>query len=154
MNKLLVTLLVLLDLSAAFDTVDASILLTCLRSKLGLNGTALSWFCSYLSGRTQRISFQGALSNVIHLRYGVPQGSCLGPILVNTYSSKIFDIVGRHLPKVHYYADDSQLYLSFNPSCAVGQDEATGSMETCISDVKQWMTADKLMLNDDKTELL
>ena len=119
MNKRRVTLLVLLDLSVAFDTVDPSILLTRLRSKLGLNGTALSWFCSYLSGRTQRISVQGAFSNVFYLRFGVPQGSCLGPILFNIYSSKIFDIVGRHLPKVHCYADDSQLYLSFNPSCGL-----------------------------------
>ena len=64
MNKQHLTLLVLLHLSAAFDTVNPSILLTRLRSKLGLNGIALSWFCSYLSGRTQRISVQGALSNV------------------------------------------------------------------------------------------
>ena len=150
---LLVTLLLLLDLSAAFDTVDPSILLTRLRLKLGLNGTALSWFSSYLSGRTQRISVQGALSNVFHLRYRVPQGSCLGPVL---FKSKIFDIVGRHLPSVQCYADDSQLYLSFNPSCAVSQDEAiTGrSMETCISDVKQWMIADKHLLNDDKTKFI
>ena len=151
---LLVTLLVLLDLSAAFHTVDPSILLTRLRLKLGLNGAALSWLCSYLSGRTQRISVQGALSNVFHLRYGVPQGSCLGPVLFNIYSSKIFDIVGRHLPSVHCYAEDSQLYLSFNPSCAVSQDEAIRSMETCISDVKEWMIADKLMLNDNKTEFI
>ena len=154
MNKQHVTLLVLLDLSAAFDTADPSILLTRLRSKLALNGTALLWFCSYLSGRTQRISVQGALSNVFHLRYGVLQGSCLGPLLFNIYSSKLFDIVGRHLPKVHCYADDSQLYLSFNPSCAFSQDEAIRSMETCIWDVKQWMTLDKLMLNDDKTEFI
>ena len=70
------------------------------------------------------------------------------------YSSKIFDIVGRHRPKVHCYADDSLLYLSFNPSCAFSQDEAIRSMETCISDVKQWMTSDKLMLNDDETEFI
>ena len=76
-----------------------------------------------------------------------PEGSCLGPLLFNIYSSKIFDIVGRHLPNVHCYADDSQLYLSFNPSCAFSQDEAIRSMETCIWDVKQWMTSDKLMLN-------
>ena len=101
------TLLVLLDLSAAFDTVDPNILLTRLKSKLGLNGTAVLWVCSYLSGRTQRISVQGALSKVFHPRYGVPQGACLGPFLFNIYSSKIFDIVVRHLPKVHCYADDS-----------------------------------------------
>ena len=76
--------------------------------------------------------------------------SCLG----NIYSSKIFNMVSHHLPLVRCYADDFQLYLSFNPSCAVSQDEAITSMETCISEVKQWMTADKLMLNDDKTEFL
>ena len=135
--------------------MDPSILLTRLRSKLvGLNGAALSWFCSYLSGTRQRISVQEALSNVFYLRYKVPQGSCLGPLLFNIYSSKIFDIVGRHLAKVHFYADDSQLYLSFNPSCGFSQDEAIRSMETCIWDVKQWMTSDKLMLNDDRTEFV
>ena len=72
----------------------------------------------------------------------------------NFYSSKIFDIVGHHLPKVHCHADDSQLYLSINPSCAFSQDKAIRSMETCISDVKQWMTSDKLILNDDKTEFI
>ena len=118
------------------------------------------WFCSYLSGRTERISVQGALSNVFHLRYGVLQGSCLGPLLFKIYSSKIFDILDRHLPKVHLpkvhcYADESQCYLSFKPSCAFSQDdEAIRSMETCISDVKQWMTSDKLTLNDGKTEFI
>ena len=149
-----VTLLVLLDLSADFDTADPGSLLTRLRSKLGLNGTAISWFCSYLPGRAQRISVQGALSNVFHLRYGVPQGSCLGSLLFNMYSSKIFDIVGRHLPQVHCYADDSQLYLSFNPSCATSHDGAIRLMETYISDVKQWMTSDKLILNNEKTEFI
>ena len=110
--------------------------MTNMTKQLGLNGTALSWCCSYLSVRTQRISVQGALSNVFHLRYGVPQGSCLGFLLFNIYSSKLFDIVGGHLPKVHCYADDSQLYLSFNPSCATSHDGAIRLMETYISDVK------------------
>ena len=121
---------------------------------LGLNGTALSWCCSYLSVRTQRISVHGALSNVFYLRYGVPQGSCLGPLLLKMYSSKIFDIVGHHLPQINCYTDDSGLYLSFNPSYAFSQDETIRSMETCISDVQQWMTSYKLMLHDDKTEFI
>ena len=104
--------------------------------QLGLNGTALSWCCSYLSVRTQRISVQGALSNVFYLRYGVPQGSCLGPLLLKMYSSKIFDIVGHHLPQINCYTDDSGLYLSFNPSYAFSQDETIRSMETCILDDK------------------
>ena len=122
--------------------------------QLGLNGAALSWCCSYLSVRTQRISVQEALSNVFYLRYSVPQVSCLGPLLFKMYSIKIFDIVGHHLPQINCYTDDSKLYLSFNPSYAFSQDEAIRSMETCISDVQQWMTSDKLMLHDDKTEFI
>ena len=128
--------------------------MTNMTKQLGLNGAALSWCCSYLSVRTQRISVQGALSNVFYLRYSVPQGSCLGPLLFKMYSSKIFDIVGHHLPQINCYTDDSKLYLSFNPSYAFSQDEAIRSMETCISDVQQWMTSDKLMLHDDKTEFI
>ena len=81
MDKGHVTLLVLLDLSAAFDTVDHGILLQRLRSLLGLGGKALSWFQSYLEGRAQRISVNGTLSNTFALECGIPQGSCLGPLL-------------------------------------------------------------------------
>ena len=88
MTKQHATLLVLLDLSA-FDTVDPCILLTRLRSKPGVNGTALLWFGSFLSGRTQLLSVQGALSNAFNLRYSVPKGSYPGPLLFNINSSKI-----------------------------------------------------------------
>ena len=128
--------------------------MTNMTKQVGLNGTALSWCFSYLSVRTQRISVQGALSNVFYIRYGVPQGSCLGPLLFNMYLSRLFDIVDHHLPQVHCYADDSQLYLSFNSSYVFRQDEAIRSMETCISDVKQGMTSDKLLLHDHKTEFI
>ena len=100
------------------------------------------------SGRTQRIPVQGALSNVF------PQGSCSGPLWFNIYSSKVFVSVGRHLPKVHCYADDSQLYLSFNTTRAFSHDEAIRSMESCISKVKKRVTSNNLMLNDDKTEFI
>lgn len=108
MNKQHVTILVLLDLSAAFDTVDHSILLNRLSSKLGLNGTALAWFRFYLSGRSQRVSVRGAVSDTFDLRYGVPQGSCLGALLFTDYASKLFVVVEKHLPNVHWYADASQ----------------------------------------------
>ena len=96
-----VTLLVMLDLSAAFDTVDHGILLHRLQSKLGLRDKALSWFKSYLAGRTQQLN----------LSCGVPQGSCLGPLLFTIYASSLFDILKSHLPSVHTYADDTQLYI-------------------------------------------
>lgn len=93
MNKQHVTILVLLDLSAAFYTVDHSILLNRLSSKLGSNGTALDWFRSYLSGRSQRVFVRGAVSDKFDLRYGVPQDSCLGPLLFTVNSSAVSDVV-------------------------------------------------------------
>ena len=119
---------------------------------------ALSWCCSYpyLEEHNEYLFRERFQMYFMFVRYFifVPQGSYLGPLLFDMYSSKIFDIVGYHLPQFHCYADNSQLYLSFNPSCAFSQDGAIRSMETCISDVKQWMTSDKLMLHDDKTEFI
>ena len=120
MNKQHVTILVLLHLSAAFDTVDHSILLNRLSSKLDLNGTALAWFRSYLSGRSQRVSVRGAVSDKFDLHYGVPQGSCLGPLFFTVCASALFDVVEKHLPTVHYYADYSRLYISFSPEAHSG----------------------------------
>ena len=76
-----VTLLVLLDLSAAFDTVRHHILLNRLKSRFGVDGKALEWFALYLADRTQRVTVNDGLSSAFPLRQGVPQGSCLGPLL-------------------------------------------------------------------------
>ena len=149
-----VTLLVLLDLSAAFDTVDHDILIHRLQSLLGLRGSALEWLRSYLSDRSQQVSINGTLSKMFGLDCGVPQGSCLGPLLFTIYASKLFTIIKSHLPSVHSYADDTQLYLSFRPSDGTNEAGALTAMESCISDVRAWMADDKLMLNDDKTEFL
>ena len=68
--------------------------------------------------------------------------------------SGIFDIVQKHLPDVHCYADDSQLYLAFNPNCEASQDGAVQAMESCLVDIKKWTKTNCLMLNDDKTEFV
>ena len=98
LNSQHVILLILLDLSSAFDTVDHCILLNRMFVKFGISGLALDWFASYLSGRSQRIFIQGETSDKFDLMCGVPQGSCLGPLLFIMYSSGLFDVIQHHLP--------------------------------------------------------
>ena len=88
------------------------------------------------------------------LLHGVPQGSCLGPLLFILYSSKLFDVIKNHLPDAHAYADDTQLYISFKPDSTACELEAVTALQNCIADIKTWMTVDKLKLNEDKTEFL
>ena len=151
MNKQHVTLVVLLDLSAAFDTVDHMILLRRLQHKFGISDTALKWFSSYLAGRSQRIIINGVQSDMFKLEHGVPQGSCLGPLLFVLYTSKLFDIVRSHLPNASSYADDSQLYLSFKPDHTANETTALLAMQSCVVEIKKWLCNDKLLMNDGKT---
>ena len=78
------------------------------------------------------------------LECGVPQGSCLGPLLFTIYASKLFSIIKSHLPSAHSYADDAQLYLSFRPLEGTCEAEALDAMKNCITDVRSWMINDKL----------
>ena len=153
MNSQPVTLLVLLDLSAAFDTVSHDVLLDRLHNDVGLRGNALNWFYSYLSQRSQRVSLHGTLSSYFDLDCGVRLGSCLGPLLFVVYASKLFTII-KNLSNVHCFADDTQLYLSFRSDDKSGLDEAISAMNRCIGDLRNWMIRDRLMINDDKTELI
>ena len=154
MNDQRVTLLLLLDLSAAFDTVDHDTLLHRLQFTFGVTGKVLSWFSSYLSGRSQQIAINDTLSAEFELHCGVPQGSCLGPLLFTLYSSKLFEIIKHHFPTVHCYADDTQVYISFCPNDSLDQLNAAELLESCIDDIRAWMLHDNLKLNDEKTELL
>ena len=101
--------LVLLDLSAAFDTIDHQILLTRLSSTFGLSGTALSLITSYLTDRSQHITIGNHCSNSAPLTTGVPQGSVLGPLLFTLYTTPIGYILSNSSVSFHLYADDTQL---------------------------------------------
>lgn len=154
MNSQQTDLVVLFDWSGAFDTVDYNVLARRLQFSFRITGTPLEWYSSYLTARRQRIiSICGTLSDSFGLDWGVPQGSCLGPLLYIIYSSTFFKIVEQHLPAAHCYANDSQVYLSFKPDKVTSQQDAIIIMQNCIGDIRLWMEHDKL-LNDEKTEFL
>ena len=154
LNSQRITLLVLLDLSAAFDTVDHGVLLNRVSTSFGVRGSALQWFTSYLPNRSQRVSFDQNLSEKFSLQCGVSQGSCLGPLLFTIYASKLLEVIKNYLPQSHEYADDTQLYLLFNADSPCSQNDAVEAMEQCIQAIRSWMIKDKLRLNDNKTEFM
>ena len=151
LDKRHVSLLTLLDLSSAFDTIDHSIILNRLSYLYGISSTCLSWFRSYLSNRRQSVAITNRISSTKECHYGVPQGSVLGPILFVLYIQPLSNLIKRHSLKVHLFADDIQIKTSILPQHV---HSAISSVETCISDVKYWMIENKLQLNDEKTECL
>ena len=146
-------LLFLLDLTAAFDTVDHTLLLACMRSA-GVIGIAHKWFESYLTSRTQTVCLGQTQSDLLELLQGVPQGSVLGPVLFTLYTGPIGQIVRRHRLDFHLFADDSQLYVSFKIKDTNDEMAALARIQACMGELKAWMTHHRLQLNDDKTEVL
>lgn len=146
-----VSLLALLDLSAAFDTVDHSILIDRLQSAFGIRGPVIEWIHSFVTSRMQSVSFAGEKSTWSAIMCGVPQGSVLGPILFLLYCADVTYIAHRHGVHAHSYADDTQLYVHCNAAdCAIEAERLTA----CIEELDNWMTSNRLKLNADKTQII
>ena len=143
-----------MDLSAAFDSIDHDLLLQRLEESLGVTGTVLQWFSSYLKGRTSVISIDKQKSDPTQSKHGVPQGSVLGPILFTIYTMPLAKIISHHKLNYHFYADDTQLYLSFDAKLSTSLNQSVEKVQQCVKEIKLWMNNNMLKLNDDKTEVL
>ena len=146
-----VTALTLLDLSAALNTIDHTILLRRLSDWFGVSGKALDWFKSYLTGSSQRIKLGNCRSSKSDLSCRVPQGSVLGLLLFTLYTTPISSLILGHAIPHHLYADDSQLYISFSSGNSA---VALNGLQSCLASVQSWMSTNKLKLKPDKTEFL
>lgn len=140
--------ILLLDLSAAFDTVDHDILLSRLEFHAGLKGSALQWFQSYLSGRSFYVNMGPHSSKISPLNYGVPQGSILGPALFALYLLPLGSIFSGYI-SFHCFGDDLQIYLPLKAGSDCPQ-----LLLRCLDDMKQWMSLNILKRNKNKTEVV
>jgi len=151
--------LVLLDFSAAFDTIDHGILLRRLDSRFEIRGKTFEWMESYVTGRHQAVLIDGYISSHIPLRYGVPQDSVLGPMVFTLYTSPLHALISAFGINCHFFSDDTQLYKIFQFSRRLvlhgcSQQETCRLLVSCISAIQGWAVENKLSLNVAKTDSL
>uniref|UniRef100_A0A3P9JCY3 Reverse transcriptase domain-containing protein n=1 Tax=Oryzias latipes TaxID=8090 RepID=A0A3P9JCY3_ORYLA len=145
------TVLILLDLKSAFDTVNHEIMLERLHNNYGLSGSVLNWFVSYFSGRSYKVCVNSLSSEAKILSCGVPQGSVLGPILFTLYMIPLGRLISKFSNiSYHLYADDIQLYCSF------GKNNYTNlsNLLDCLASIRVWLNDNHLLLNPNKTETI
>ncbi|KAL0153382.1 hypothetical protein M9458_051301 [Cirrhinus mrigala] len=143
------SILLLLDLSSAFDTVSHKLLLMRL-SEIGISGAALAWLSSYLMDRQYYITMHNHKSPIVPLKLGVPQGSVLGPLLFIIYIMPLGQIIRNYGFQYHCYADDIQIYTSCRPDSI----HQTAALASCVDELKAWLSSNSLSLNLTKTEIL
>ncbi len=139
-------MLVLLDLSAGFDTIDNDILIDRLQNYTGIQGQALRWLRSYLSDRYHFVYLNRESSQLSPVKYGVPQGSVLGPLLFSIYMLPLGSIIRKYGNNFHCYADETQLYISTRPD----ETSKLFKLTECVKNVNDRMTNNFLILNSDK----
>ena len=142
-----VTALTLLALSAAFDTIDHATLTNRLPDWYGISGQAQIWFSFYLQNRHQSVKIKDTLSDKVTLSYGAPQGSVQGPMIFTLYTTPLSAIISSFDINHHFYADDTQIYMSLSVSNAK---ESLENLQHGVMAVSPWMTGSRLKLNPSK----
>jgi hypothetical protein len=146
-----ITIMVSLDLSAAFDTLNHSTMLHRLKHTFGISGSALLWISTYLEHRSFYVKVDDASSEVFSSDIGVPQGSVLGPLLFSLYVAPVSNVIESHGISYHQYADDTQLYIG----CAF--EDITSSLHLiniCTAALNTWFLQNGLCLNPGKSEAM
>ena len=146
------TIVLFLDLSAAFDTIDIGKLLIILENELGITGTALKWIESFLTGRLQKVRIEGEYSESLEVLFGAPQGSVLGPKFFSIYVRGQPDVFEKCKFTSSSFADDSNGRKTF--SLTFQYNMLKNEVPKCLDEVTSWMNYQFLKINPDKTELL
>ena len=144
--------MLIIDLSAAFDTVDHSLLLNMLQFKYRITGSALAWLKSFLTGRQQRVKIGNRLSDPLVVCFGVAQGSILGPLLFNLYCSSVNEVFHSCGFDSMGYADDNLGLRLFSARSALSA--CLLSVPNCIRAIKEWTDNHFLKINTSKTQIM
>ena len=148
-NKL--TVMVCLDLSAAFDTVIHSILKSVMEHYFGLKDTALNWLSSYISNRQFSVKIGGSFLHAHIINFLVPQGSILGPVLFSCYVSTLPEVIKQNSDTIILsYADDHAFTQAFTQK----DTPVKQIVEEKVNRIKNWMCMNHLQMNDTKTEFI
>ena len=143
-----------IDISAAFDTIDHSILLNHLKHWFGVLWTILNLLSSFLSGRSHVVVTSNVKSQPNLLEYDIPQSNVLESLLYSLYTTPLLSVISNH-PGIqcHFYEEDrpTQFYLKCSPERT---SSAFSTNESCITDVCSWTTSNKSSVNPNKTDYL
>ena len=154
MDKQCVTLVLAIDLSATFNTVNHSLLLEVLNKTYNIKGTALRWFTSYLSDHSVCVQINNRVSQELDLPFSVPQGSCAGPILFNIYISTLTSYLSSSNCDILGYADDNTISTCIDPNVKNNEQQIVGKIQNSIEKTKHWMCLNRLKMNDQKTNFI
>ena len=140
----------MLDLSAAFDTVNHGILQRRLSMTFNIQDSVLQWRRSYLTERSVHFGVDGVYSDSITLDCSLPQGSQIGPKRYSDYVMHLGRLPCNLKILYHYYADDAQVGKSCNPKDEDLHFHAIHCLDDRIRDVSRWMRANRLQINIEK----